>query len=99
MTVRDEFRISIAAVIDDRFMYAAKTGAGVRADEFETERLDDIDHVIGAATVCGQNLNLGWSACRLLRSRRGRPNHRSRACQHPAFEKFPSRRNLFLRHA
>ena len=94
MTIRNELGIPIATVIDDRFVHAAETRPGVGADVFEAQRLDDVDHVVGAATVRGENFNLAGKRS-LLRRRSlatghsGRRNGRSRAHQHSTLEKLP----------
>src|SRR5207245_8973454 len=83
MTISNELGIPIAPIVDDRFLQTTKTGAGIGADVFETERLDNVDHIVRATSVRSENLNLGRRARSLLRSRSGRPNDRSRARQHP----------------
>ena len=55
----DELGILIAAVIDDRFVQAAKARAGIGADVLDSERLDDIDHEVGAGAIGGEDFRLG----------------------------------------
>ena len=83
MTIGDVLGIPIAPIVDDRFLKTTKTGSGIGADVFETQRLDHVDHIVRTTTVRREDLNPGRRPRRLLRSRSGRPNDRSRARQHP----------------
>jgi len=95
MTIGNELWTPIAPIIDDRFLQTTKTGSGIGADVFETQRLDNVDHIVRTTSVRGENLSFRRRARSLLRSPSGRPNDRSRARQHPFFRKF--RRSMFPR--
>src|SRR5690349_6777679 len=108
MTICDELGILIPAIVEDRLLHAPKTRSGIGANVFKTKRFDDVDHVIGTATIVAcQNINLGWRipfSCRnssLLRSHlgNGRLHERGSACQHAALQKFPPLDVSFLRHS
>ena len=62
----------VAAVVDDRLVEAAEARAGIGADVFEAERLEDVDHEVGAAAlVVADDLDLA-GADRLARGRHDR---------------------------
>ena len=44
----EQFGILVAAVIDDGFVQAAEAGAGIGGAIFDAERLDHVDHEVGA---------------------------------------------------
>ena len=72
MHARDHLGRVVAAVVDDRFVQAAEARAGVRADVLEAERLEDVDHEVGAAAlVVADHLDLA-GADRLARGRHDR---------------------------
>ena len=54
----DEFGTLIAAVVDDRFLQPAETRSRIGADVFETQRLDDIDHEVGAGSIRSQDFDV-----------------------------------------
>ena len=47
----EEFRHLVAAIIDHRFVDPAITGSTVRGHVLDVERLDDVDHEIGAGSA------------------------------------------------
>ena len=59
VATRDELRLLIAAIVDDRLMERAKAGPGVGTDVFNIERSKNIDHEIGAAVFRCQAIDFG----------------------------------------
>ncbi len=49
----------VAAVIDERFVDAAESGAGVGGDVLEAQGLDDVDHEVGARAIRGPHVDVG----------------------------------------
>ena len=109
MAIGDELGIAIPAVVDEGFLHAAETRSRIGADVLETQRLDDIHHVIGTTAIVGrQNIDLRWSIalgcghCAVLgcglRSRRTGPHHCRGRCQHPGLQEFPSLQVFLLCH-
>ena len=49
----EQLGVLVAAVVDEGFVQAAEAGAGIGGDVFEAERLDDVDHEVGAGAVGG----------------------------------------------
>ncbi len=47
----EELGLLVAAIVDERLLQAAEARAGVRRHVFEVERLDDVDHEIGAGAL------------------------------------------------
>ena len=54
----EELRLRIVGVVDDRLLQTAEARPGVGADIFEAERLDDVDHEIGATASLRQLLGV-----------------------------------------
>ena len=76
MRAGEEFRLLVAAVIDQGFMQAAETLRGIARDIFDIERLDDIDHKVGAGRrlrLAPQSGGVPVSAAAICR---GRPQRR-----------------------
>ncbi len=77
MAAGDEFGILVAAIVDDGFVQAAEARSGIGADVLDAQRLDDVDHEIGAGAAFGENFEAGWRAdLRFRWNRRGRRNAR-----------------------
>ena len=56
----EELGTPVAAVVDERFVQPAEARARVRADVVEPERLEHVDHEVGAAAlVFAQHLDVG----------------------------------------
>ena len=69
----DELGTRVAAVVDHRLVQAAEARAGVRANELEIERLEDIDHVVRTrALTAGHDLHVGRRRGFRLRRHDGR---------------------------
>ena len=60
MTAGDELRVLIAAVIDQRFVYAAITGAGIGGHILEAESLDYIHHEVGTGALESWQVRRRW---------------------------------------
>ena len=69
MTTGEEFRFLISPVIDHRLVQGPETGSRIRADVFDVERLDDVDHKVGAAPVRCQNVDFRRRSCFCARRR------------------------------
>jgi hypothetical protein len=48
---REQLRLLVAAVVDERFVDAAEARPGVGRHVLQVERLDDVDHEIGTGTI------------------------------------------------
>ncbi len=70
-----QLRRAVAAVIDDRFVQCGERGPGIGGDVLEAERLDHVDHEVGARAIGGVDVGGGGRGFRRLRglslSRRG----------------------------
>ncbi len=62
----EEFGVLVIAVVDDGFVEATEAGAGVRGAIFDAERLDDVNHEIGAAAHVRRHFGRGAGGFRLL---------------------------------
>jgi hypothetical protein len=47
VTARQQFRLGVAAVVDDGFVETLKARAGIRRDEFKVQTLDHVHHEVG----------------------------------------------------
>ena len=73
----DEFGAFVPAVVDDGFVQAAEARSGIGADVLDAQRLDDVDHEIGAGAAFGEDFEPGRRAdLRFRRNRRWRCNAR-----------------------
>ena len=59
MRAREPLGRRIAAVIDERLVQASEARRGIRDDVLEPERLQHVDHEIGAGVLDGQGVSLG----------------------------------------
>ena len=73
----DEFGTFVPAIVDHRFVQAAEARSGIRADVLDAQRLDDVDHEIGAGAAFREDFEPGGRAdLRFRWNRRGRRNAR-----------------------
>ena len=107
---RQELRLRVAAVIDDRLLQTAEARARVAADVRDAERLDDVDHEVRPAAAAGEDLAgfgdlyyrgrgcriRGLPGWRLRFDQRGR-GHR-RGAGRRSLHELPTRNRGFLVH-
>ena len=98
MAARNQLGLAVAAVVDDRFVQPTEARARVRASVIQAERLDCVDHIVGAAATLREDLGLsrphgffgGGALCQCLRrghfARRGQRG----ACDGGTFHKLPA---------
>src|SRR5438093_1128838 len=65
VAARDQLRLRVAAVVDDRLVERTEARPRIRADVLEAKRLHDVDHAVGAAAIGRQRLS-GWLLDRRL---------------------------------
>ena len=58
MATGDELGILVASVVDHRFMESSETRTCNRANVFEAERLDDVDHEVRPGAIHGQHFDI-----------------------------------------
>ena len=56
----DEFRIGVAAVVEERFVEALQRGGGIGGVIFDAQGFDHIDHVIGPGVIRGFDRHRCW---------------------------------------
>jgi len=60
VTARQKLRHFVAAVVEERFVQPAETGAGIRRDEFEVQGFENIHHEIGSGVFDGPRRSIDW---------------------------------------
>ena len=73
----------VAAVIDERLVQASEARRGVRDDVLEPERLQHVDHEIGAGVLDGQGVGFGDERGRFRGERLGGLPRRERRGRGP----------------
>src|SRR5690242_9955000 len=61
MAAGEKFGIAIASVVDHRLVQRTEARAGIGADVFDAQGLEDVHHEVGSRTFVGEDFDLRWS--------------------------------------